>query len=89
LEGTSKGHLVQILCNQQEHLQLDQTAQSPVLLDLECLHFYGELKVYLYSAHLQRALHALTPAEASAPSWEVLLLCSSLISTPRLLLSPT
>lgn len=35
LEGTFKGHLVQPLCNRQEHLQLDQFAQSPIQLDLE------------------------------------------------------
>jgi len=37
LEGTFKGHLVQLLCSEQGHLQQDQVAQSPVLLDLECL----------------------------------------------------
>ena len=26
LEGTLKGHLVQLSCNEQEHLQLDQVA---------------------------------------------------------------
>ena len=36
LEGTLKGHLVQLPCNEQEHLQLDQGAQSPVQPDLEC-----------------------------------------------------
>ena len=30
LEGTFKGHLGQIPCNEQGHLQLDQGAQSPV-----------------------------------------------------------
>jgi len=36
LEGTFRGHLVQLPCSEQEHLQLDQVAQSPVKLDLEC-----------------------------------------------------
>lgn len=30
LEGTFEGHLVQLPCNEQEHLLLDQVAQSPV-----------------------------------------------------------
>ena len=60
LEGTSKGHLVQILCNQQEHLQLDQTAQSPVQLDLECLHLYGELKC-TSTVHTCKGLCMLSP----------------------------
>ena len=30
LEGTFKGHLVQLPCNEQGHAQLDQVAQSPV-----------------------------------------------------------
>ena len=29
LEGTFKGHLVQLLCNEQGHPQLNQAAQSP------------------------------------------------------------
>ena len=37
LEETFKGHLLQLLCNEQEHLQLDQVAQSPIQLDLERL----------------------------------------------------
>lgn len=37
LEGTFKGHLVQLPCTEQGHLQLDQVAQSPVYADLECL----------------------------------------------------
>ena len=37
LEGTLKGHLIQLPCNEQGHLQLDQGAQSPVQPDLECL----------------------------------------------------
>ena len=48
LEGTFKDLLVQLLCNEQGHLQLDQFAQSPVQPDLECLqgqsihHFSGQ-----------------------------------------------
>jgi len=37
LEGNFKGHLVQLLCSEQGHLQLDQVAQSSVQPDLECL----------------------------------------------------
>jgi len=37
LEGTFRGHLVQCLCDEQGHLQLDQTAQSPVQPDREHL----------------------------------------------------
>ena len=36
LEGTSEGHLVQLECNEQRHLQLNQVAQSPIQSDLEC-----------------------------------------------------
>jgi len=35
LEGTFKGHLVQLPCSEQGHSQLDQVAQSPVQPDLE------------------------------------------------------
>jgi len=35
LKGAFKGHLVQTLCNEQGHLQLDQVSQSPVQHDLE------------------------------------------------------
>jgi len=34
LEETLKGHQVQLTCNEQEHLQLDQGAQSPSSLIL-------------------------------------------------------
>ena len=37
LEGTLKGHLGQLPCNEQGHLQLDQVSQSLVQPDLECL----------------------------------------------------
>ncbi len=36
-----KGHQVQLPCNEQGHLQLDQVAQIPILLDLECLQGQG------------------------------------------------
>jgi len=41
LEGTFKGHLVQLPCREQGHLQLDQVAQSPVQPGLECLQGWG------------------------------------------------
>ncbi len=37
LEGTFKGHLVQLPCDEQEHPQLDQVAQSHIQPDFECL----------------------------------------------------
>ena len=37
LEGITKGHLVQLPCTKQGHLQLDQVAQSPIQPELECL----------------------------------------------------
>ena len=49
LEGTFKGHLVQLSCNEQEHPQLDQIAQSLVQPNLEWLqgesihHSFGQL----------------------------------------------
>lgn len=36
LEGTFKGHLVQVSCNEQGHPHVDQVAQSLVQPDLEC-----------------------------------------------------
>ena len=42
-EGTLKGHLVQLPCTEQGHLQLDQVAQSPIQPDLECLQGWGIL----------------------------------------------
>ena len=36
LEGSLKGHLVLLSCNEQRHLQLDQVVQSPVQPDFEC-----------------------------------------------------
>ena len=40
-EGTPKGHLVQLLCDEQGHPHLHQVAQSPTLPDLECLQGQG------------------------------------------------
>lgn len=37
LEGTCRGHPVQVPCNEQGHLQLDQVVQSSVQPALECL----------------------------------------------------
>lgn len=37
LEGTCKGQLDQLPCNEQGHLQLNQVAQSLVQPDFECL----------------------------------------------------
>ena len=37
LEGTFKGHLVQLPCHEQGHPQLGQVAQNPIQPDLECL----------------------------------------------------
>lgn len=33
LQGTFKGHLLQVPCNDQEHFQLEQVAQIPVRLE--------------------------------------------------------
>ena len=41
LEGTLESDRVQLSCNEQGHLQLDQVAQSPVQPDLECLQGQG------------------------------------------------
>ena len=41
LEGTFKGHLVQLPCNEQGHPQLDQIAQSLVQPGLESLQGWG------------------------------------------------
>jgi len=40
MEGTLKGQLAQLPCNEQGHLQLCQVAQSLVQPDLEC--FQGQ-----------------------------------------------
>ena len=41
LEGTLESDRVQLSCNEQGHLQLDQVAQSPVQPDLGCLQGQG------------------------------------------------
>ena len=41
LEGTFKDPIVQLPCNEQGHLQLDEVAQCPVQPDLECLWAWG------------------------------------------------
>ena len=41
LEETSIGHLVQLSCNKQGHLQLNQDAQRPIQSDLECFQGWG------------------------------------------------
>ena len=41
LEWTLKGRLVQPICNEQGHLQLDQVARSPVQSDLEWFQGWG------------------------------------------------
>ena len=41
LEGTHKDHPVQPPCSEQGHLQQDQSAQSSVQADLECLQGRG------------------------------------------------
>ena len=41
LEGIFKSHLVQLPCNEQGPLQLDQAAQSPLQPDPECLQGQG------------------------------------------------
>ena len=41
LEGTFRGHLAQLPCSKQGHLQLDQVAQSPIQPGLECFQGWG------------------------------------------------
>ena len=41
VEGTSEGHLVQLPCNKQGHLQLDQVAQGLIQPCLESLQGWG------------------------------------------------
>ena len=41
LEGTFRGHLVQLPHSEQGHLQPDQVAQSPVQPGLECFQGWG------------------------------------------------
>lgn len=44
LKGTFNGHLVQLPCDEQGHLQLHQTAQSPVQPELGWLRGWGIIK---------------------------------------------
>jgi len=59
LEGTFKSHLIQPLCNEQGHLQLDQVAQGPVQSGLECCqgwstyHLSGQPAPVPVSHHIQ------------------------------------
>ena len=47
-KGPFKGHLVQLPCSEQDHLQLDQVPQGPIQPFLECLwgqgfhHLFGQ-----------------------------------------------
>jgi len=58
LEGTLKDHLVQLPCNEQRHLQLDQVAHSTIQPHLKCvqgLGFYypsGQPVPVLYPYHV-------------------------------------
>jgi len=42
-EGTFKNHQIQLPCNEQGHLQLDEVAQSPVSRDGAATTFLGNL----------------------------------------------
>ena len=63
LERTFKGHLVQLLCSEQGHPQLDQGAQSPVQSDLECLqrqcihHISGQAVSVLHHSYHKKLFH--------------------------------
>lgn len=46
LEGTLQGRLVQLSCNEEEHLHVHQIARSPVQPDFECLQGRGVHHVY-------------------------------------------
>jgi len=41
LEGMFRGHLVQLPCSEQGHLQSHQVSQSPIQADLECFQGWG------------------------------------------------
>jgi len=63
LEEIIKGHLVQLPCNEQGHLQLDQGAQSPIQPDLECLqeqdirHLSGQAVSVPHYFYCKKLLH--------------------------------
>jgi len=67
LEETFKGHLVQLLCNEQGHLQPHQGAQSPVLPDLDCPqgqgihHLSGQPVTVPYHPHCKKLLPYVQP----------------------------
>jgi len=74
-EGTFKGHLVQLPCNEQGYLQIDQIAQSLIQPDLECLEGLGSHQ--LSSQHVPMPHHhqiyprfgnRVTPAFLLSPS---------------------
>jgi len=67
LEGTLKGHLVQLPCNEQGHLQLHQVAQSPIQPDLECLQGQG---IHCLSGQPVPAPHWLETFRCQLKSWE-------------------
>lgn len=62
LEETFKGQLVQLSCNEQEHLQLSQAAQRLIQPDLECLqiqgfhHLSGEIVLLPHHSYCKKCL---------------------------------
>ena len=63
LEGTFKNHLVQLLCTEQGHLQLEQIAQSPVQPDLECHQGWASTApLGKLDTHLDQKYHRASPA---------------------------
>jgi len=46
LEGTRKGHLVQLSCNEQEYALLDEVAQSLIQPRLESLQGWGIIHIF-------------------------------------------
>lgn len=71
MEGTLGGHLNQLPCNRQEHLQLNQAAQSLVQPDIECFQTGpGAQRVKIYAYHSLTELHSHTaPAALCCSSW--------------------
>jgi len=67
LEGTSKGYLVQVPCNEEGHPRLDQDAQSLVQPDLECLqgqgihHISGQPVPVPHHSHCKRVFPDIKP----------------------------
>ena len=62
LEETLKGHLVQLSCSEQGHLQLEQGAQNPLQPALDCLqrggihHLSGLPVLVLYYSYGKKLL---------------------------------